>query len=296
MTIGGGTIIEPKAHKAKGFDEELISHLQRMEVGEPIVVIEEDLLSNFDLPRKPDEIAHDVNLPLSEVQNLTASLTQIGKIMCLDSKRRLYYHQSNYKKLKEQIVENLKTYHMSNPTGVGMPPLELLRNISRGLDKILLDRTLAKMVEEKTVRLTNEGKVNLTEHKVVVDKDLDATIKKIEKVFLDAGYKPPDYKSLLAKNLGPENIVKKAHRYMLDIGTLVNAGEGVVLHKKYVSEAEQKLIEYLKKNAEIRVSQFRDLLGASRKFVLPLLIYFDTHGVTIKRGDVRVLGQKYRLP
>jgi selenocysteine-specific elongation factor len=294
MTIGGGIIIEPKASKAKGFDEELISHLQRIEVGQPIVVVEEDLLSNFDLPRKPDEIAHDVNLPLNEVQNLMQSLTKAGKITCLDEKRRLYYHESNYQKLKEKIVENLKVYHKSNPTGVGMPPLELLKSISRGLDKILLDRTLTKMAQENTVRLTTDGKINLFEHKVVVDKDLDATIKKIEQTFLDAGYKPPNFNEILAKNLGPEKMVKKAHRYMLDTGVLVNAGEGIVLHKKYVKEAEQRLVEFLKKNGEIRVGQFRDLLGASRKFVLPLLIYFDTRGVTIKRGDVRVLGQKYR--
>ena len=139
MTIGGGAIIEPKATKAKGFDEELISHLQRMEVGEPIVVIEEDLLSNFDLPRKPEEIAHDVNLPLKEVENLIESLTESGKITCFDAKRKLYYHENNHTKLKKKIIENLKTYHRKNPTGVGMPPLELLKNISRGLDKILLD-------------------------------------------------------------------------------------------------------------------------------------------------------------
>jgi selenocysteine-specific elongation factor len=142
--------------------------------------------------------------------------------------------------------------------------------------------------------MTSDGKVNLSEYKVVVDKDLDATIKKIEKIFLDAGFKPPDFKMLLAQDIGPEPIVKKAYRYMLDTGLLINAGEGVVMHKKYVEEAEQKLIDYLKKNKEIKVSQFRDLLDASRKFVLPLLIYFDTRGVTIKRGDVRILGQKYR--
>ena len=175
-----------------------------------------------------------------------------------------------------------------------MPSLELLKNISRSLDKILLDRTLAKMSEDEIVRVTPDGKINLFGHKVVVDKDLDATMRKIEKLFLDSGFKPPDYKSVLAQNIGPEPIVKKAHRYMLDTGMLINAGEGVVIHQKYVKEAEQKLIDYLKKNKDIRISQFRDLLDASRKYVLPLLIYFDTRGVTIKRGDVRVLGQKYR--
>jgi len=294
VTIGGGVIIEPRATKAKGFDEELISHLERMEVGEPAVVIEEDLLSNFDLPRKMDEIAHDVNLPLEDVKDHMKKLQEEGKAVLLDEKRGLYYHSKNYEKLKEGIIENLQTYHKSNPTGVGIPTLELLKRVSRGLDKILLDRTLAKMIEAGIVGTTTDGKINLSEHKVVVDKDLDATITKLERLFLDAGFKPPDYKTVLAQNIGPENMVKKAHRYMLDTGVLINAGEGVVIHEKYVKAAEEKLVDFLKKNKEIRISQFRDLLDASRKFVLPLLIYFDTRGVTIKRGDVRILGQKYR--
>lgn len=293
-TIGGGTIIEPKATKAKGFDEELISHLERMEPGEPSVVVEEDLLSNFDLPRKMDEIAHDVNLPLADVQHLVKELQEGGKAVLLDEKRGLYYHTKNYENLKEKIIENLQTYHKSDPTGVGMPSLELLKRISRGLDKLLLDRTLAKMMQEGIVGATPDGKFKLSEHKVVVDKDLDIVIKKIEDLFINAGYKPPDYKSLLQLNIGPEPSVKKAHRYMLDTGILINVGEGVILHKKYVMAAEEKLIDFLRKNNEIRISQFRDLLDASRKFVLPLLIYFDTHGITIKRGDVRVLAQKYR--
>jgi selenocysteine-specific elongation factor len=296
VTIGGGTIIEPRAVKAKGFDEELISHLQRMEVGEPIVVVEEDLLSNYDLPRKMEEIAHDVNLPVDEVKKLVQALHQAKKIILLDEKRGLYYHNKNYEQLKDRIIEILKAYHKSNPAGVGMPGLELLKNVSRGLDKILLDRTLARMSQEEIVRLTPDGKVNLFQHTVTVDKNLEDTIQKIEQLYLNTGFKPPDYKSVLAANIGPDAMVKKAHRYMLDTGLLINVGEGVVMHRKYVEEAEQKIIDYLKKHKEIRVSQFRDLLDASRKFVLPLLIYFDTRGVTIKRGDVRILGQKYRSP
>lgn len=294
VTIGGGAIIDSRATKAKGFDEELISHLQRMEVGEPIVIVEEDLLSNFDLPRKIEEIAHDVNLPTTNVRDLIQTLERSGQVILLDVKRGLYYHRDNYEHLKQKITESLATYHEQNPTGVGMQSLQLLKNISRGLDKILLDRTLEKMAQDQTIRLSPDGKVNLYEHKVTVDKDLELTIKKLERLFLDAGFKPPDFKSLLAKNIDREPIVKKAHRYMLDTGMLINAGEGIVIHQKYVKEAEQKLIDYLKKNKEIKVSQFRDLLNASRKYVLPLLIYFDTHGVTIKRGDVRILGQKYR--
>jgi len=89
-------------------------------------------------------------------------------------------------------------------------------------------------------------------------------------------------------------IEREARRRGLDTGVLVYIGESISMHRDLVSQAREKLIVTLRKKPEIRVSEFRDLLDASRKYVLPLLIYFDTQGVTIKRGDVRVLAEKYR--
>ncbi|MGH2719796.1 MAG: SelB C-terminal domain-containing protein, partial [Actinomycetota bacterium] len=40
------------------------------------------------------------------------------------------------------------------------------------------------------------------------------------------------------------------------------------------------------------VAQFRDAVGASRKYVVPLLEYLDRMGVTRRQGDLRVLGPK----
>jgi len=292
-TIGGGIIIEPKAAKATGYDEELIEHLQKIEAGDPAVMVEEYLTSNFELPRKIDEIAYDLNLPQKEVNNLVEELINKEKALCIDKKRGLYYSQTNLEKLENKIKEILKEYHKNNPTDVGMPQLEMLKNISRGLDKSLLNYALKMMVQNKSIKSTGD-KISLFDFGIILDKDLDAIVRKIEKIFLDAGYMPPNYDAILSQRLGPENLVKKAYKSMLDSGVLINVGESVVLHQRLVKEAEKRLVRYLKNNNEIRVSEFRNMLGASRKFALPLLIYFDTHNVTIKRGDVRILGQKYR--
>ncbi len=293
-TIGGGVIIEPKAKKAKGLDEKLIEHLQKIEEGDPAVMIEENLLSNIELPRKIDEIAQDLNLLKSEISDIVNQLMNNSKVICIDEKRGLFYSQKNSDKLKDKITNILKEYHTKNPTNIGMPQLELQNNISKSLDKSLLKYILDTMVQEKQINKTSDSKIHLFDFKVVLDKHLDEIVKTIEKMFLDAGYKPPDYDTLLSQKLGPENLVKKAYRYMLDKGILISVGDSIVLHHTFVEQAEEKLIQFLKKNSEIRVSQFRDMLGASRRYVLPLLIYFDTHNVTIKRGEVRVLGQKYR--
>jgi len=294
LTIGGGIIIESKATKVKGFDEELIAHLERSEAGDPIVLIEENLLSNFELPRKISEIATDVNLPINEVKELAKGLTAQGKIICLDEKRELYYSQKNLKELKEKIIAQIKDYHKNNPTSIGIPGLELLKRISAGLDKFLLDITLEKMAKDNIVQISPDKKIKLSEFRITLGKEIDELISRIEKIFLETGFKPIDYNELKLMIPAKETIIKKAHQYMLDNGVLVNIGEGLVLHQKYVKEAEVKLVEFLKKNKEIKVSQFRDLLDASRRTVLPLLVYFDKRNITVRREDVRVLSQKYR--
>jgi len=293
-TIGGGSIIDPKATKAKGFDEKLIEHLQKVETGDTVVMVEENLLANFEVPQKIDEIAYDLNMPPGEVKTIVETLIIKNKAILLNKTRGLYYSQHNLEKLYAKILDILKDYHKTNPTDIGIPRLELLKNISKAMDKSLINYTLDKMSDQKSIKISSDNKISLFDFTVVLDKELNAAIRKIERLYLDAVYKPPSYKAVLEQKLGDEKIIKKAHRYMIDSGILISVGESIVFHKNYVAQAKEKLIEFLKKNKEIRISQFRDMLGASRKYVLPLLIYFDTHNVTIKRGDVRILGQKYR--
>jgi selenocysteine-specific elongation factor len=48
-------------------------------------------------------------------------------------------------------------------------------------------------------------------------------------------------------------------------------------------------VQYLRDHREITPIEFKDLLGVSRKFAIPLLEYFDGQKVTIRVGDKRVL-------
>ncbi len=40
------------------------------------------------------------------------------------------------------------------------------------------------------------------------------------------------------------------------------------------------------------MSDFRQLVGTTRKYALPLLNYYDSQGYTTRRGDVRVPGAR----
>ena len=71
-------------------------------------------------------------------------------------------------------------------------------------------------------------------------------------------------------------------------GDLVKIAADLVFHRTALELAESALMEYLQTNGQMTVAQFRDLVKSSRKYVVPLLEYFDAKRVTRRMGDQRV--------
>ncbi|MEO0094833.1 MAG: selenocysteine-specific translation elongation factor [candidate division WOR-3 bacterium] len=290
ITIGGGVILEPRAVKIKEFDDKIIEHLQKIETQDPNVIVEEILNQSFLMPLGTEDIAKDVNLPVDVVKNIIAELINNKSILVVDEKRNLYYSAANLYKLSEQILENIKIFHRDNPTLTGIPRLELMNKFPKGFDNTLFNFVIQFLKKNSKIKISNDGKISLYDFKVILNGELNSLAQKLEKIYLDSKFQTPDIEALLAQRIGHPDLVRKAYRYLLDNGTLVYIGEGIVFHRDMVEEAKDKLIKFLKERKEIRIADFRDLLNASRKYALPLLIYFDSKGITIKRGDIRVLG------
>ncbi len=65
--------------------------------------------------------------------------------------------------------------------------------------------------------------------------------------------------------------------------------EDLYFHQAAIEELKAALIDFLKKNQEITVNQFKDLTQTSRKFTIPLLEYFDSARTTVRVGEARRL-------
>ena len=59
-----------------------------------------------------------------------------------------------------------------------------------------------------------------------------------------------------------------------------------------IAQLETGLVNFLKNNGEISTPQFKDMTGASRKYVIPLIEHFDATNVTIRVGDIRKLRKR----
>jgi selenocysteine-specific elongation factor len=52
----------------------------------------------------------------------------------------------------------------------------------------------------------------------------------------------------------------------------------------------------LTERGEMTAASFRDLIGSTRKYTIPLLEYFDRSGLTIRIGDARRLKAQPEKP
>lgn len=80
----------------------------------------------------------------------------------------------------------------------------------------------------------------------------------------------------------------QAFETLLTGGALVKVHDAVYRGVQ-IAQARGKLETMLRREKQITMAQFRDLVGTSRKFAVPLLEWFDATGVTIRSGDVRLL-------
>ena len=74
--------------------------------------------------------------------------------------------------------------------------------------------------------------------------------------------------------------------YFRDSGEWRVIGDGFILDREIQNRFYEALLAL---NGEITVGSLRDATGTSRKYVLSLLEFFDSQGITRRVGDKRVL-------
>ena len=81
---------------------------------------------------------------------------------------------------------------------------------------------------------------------------------------------------------------QEAYETLLATSALVKVHDAVYRGAQ-ISEVRGRVEAALRKEGSMTMARFRDLIGTSRKYAVPLLEWFDAAGITIRSGDVRTL-------
>jgi len=285
-TLGGGVVVHPFPPRHRSADPSVPALLERVRSTDPAVTILALLEMDREFARPPrwladaaDVAERDVAkiLPHPEIEELPGR----GAVEALTTKTK-------WTRWVESVGSELREYHRKNPLLPGME-MELLRAqlpyaVPPKLFREILDRLAA---ERRLVR--DDSAVRLPEHRVKLEGTERAATTSIESLLEKGGFTPPDVKPLAETLKLP---VKRATELLQALereGKAAKVAQELYYHTTVIAKIRDMIAERIRTGGPLGAAEFRDMIGATRKFSIALLEYFDRTGFTIRVGDQRKL-------
>jgi len=287
-TIGGGYVLNPIPQKHKRFKLEIVKGLKGLENSDPEEIISYHVDESGYLGISFSSLKLMTNIPEKKLDNIIQGLLSKKNIIQVDRENKIYIHENTFDRLMKNIKDNLGSYHKTNPLKAGMPREELKTKFPPDMNSKLFTLIINQMIKSKDVAAEEET-VHLADHKVSLGTDQTDIKKKIIETYKKSGLTPPYFREL-AKTLDFDAArANDVLMLLVNEGIIIKTKEDLYFHKDAVKDLQNKLVNFLTSNGEITTPQFKDMTGASRKFVIPLIEYFDSKKVTLRIGDIRKL-------
>jgi selenocysteine-specific elongation factor len=287
QTIGGGMVLDAQPAKHRRGDAGLAAHFRLLAEGSPEEIFAHHLKQAAHQGLRLSEFLPRAELSEARLRQVAITLQRAGRARAVNADMGWYLHVEALDTLTRELRRYLETYHRQNPLKPNIS-LEELRAKVRSLGERVCLMALEELRQHGAV-VVERDRVRLATHQVALDDTRERLLNELEAEFLAAGYQPPRVEELFGKlNIGKGHD-KALLQVLLDQGRAVRLKENVVFHRSNLIKAESLLVQYLRDHREITPIEFKDLLGVSRKYAIPLLEYFDSQKLTIRVGDKRIL-------
>src|ERR1700704_4440930 len=225
----------------------------------------------------------ETGLKQSVLQLLIAALVQQKQIIQV---AEFLLSSEAVQKTREKLIATLEAFHKANPLVGGISKEELREKL--GLHQTVMEAMLAQLSRDKKAEVSGE-QVRLAGRGVEL-KDEEAKAKaQIEKAFADAGLKVPLMKEVLDKLPVDKARAQKLVTLLLRDRVLIKLADDLVFHQTALQGLRQLMATQKTKTPKIDVATFKDLLGVTRKYAIPLLEYLDQQRITRRVGDERII-------
>lgn len=280
-TIGGGLIVDPLAHKHHFKDKDIVTLLQKrvkLDLGE--LILTELKKVNF---IKKDNLLINNNYADSEIREIAELLEKEGKEIATNS----WLIDKNYwQEQKTKFMNRLNQEYELYPLQTGFP-LNKFQSYFYYLKPEIFNYLIDSLINTSKIGL-KKGIMFLLSRKPKISSQQKVLISKILKILKDNPTNPPNEKTLISQIAGGKGIIN----FLIQEGEIIKLSDGILLESKNYDIMKNKLIDFLKINGSTSIAQVRELLGISRKYIIPLLNKMDEEKITQRKENVRILKTK----
>ncbi len=188
-----------------------------------------------------------------------------------------------WRDLRQHAISVIDSWHREHPERTGVSLTDLRSSLEADLpsgdlfDILIKDLCASEFVQSGTV-------IRRATHRPTMSVQLQAAGSKLRVALTVKPFDPPS-----RSQLAPDPISQQALSFLLNAGDAVEVSEEVVMAAEHVKRATAMIQEFIRTHGPSTVSDLRQMLGSTRRVILPLLARLDRDGVTLRQGDRRIL-------
>ncbi len=221
------------------------------------------------------------------LESAVSSLDAKGRIYVIKTGETFYISSGRVGRFKELLQSELRKFHSEHPERKGMEAEEAAKCLSAGDPRFL--RELLKIFLRDKWLVLDGDRYRLSDFEPFDEAKFFSGVSGLREFVLSAGYSMPSIEEARAALGISEREMSRIITYLKEKKDLALIGDGYLLLSDIEEDLRKKLAGI---GGEITLAGVRDLTDSSRKYILPILEYFDSKGVTRRVGDKRLLLKK----
>ncbi len=291
-TIGGGRFLDLRAPVRKRRTPERLAQLDAHAIDRPdraLAALLECAPGYVDLTG----FARDRALGVGEVEHLAASLALVRiplqrTVVALSPER--------WSDLENGILDRLAAFHAENPDSPGIGLERLRLQLKPRLPAPAFAAALQAMARRQQLALDGAW-VRLPGHEAHLTAADETLWRTVEPLLAgEQRFRPPRVRDIGATIGVGEAHVRRLFKLLGRLGKVDEIAHDHFFLRDTVAEMVGVAADLAARapNKQLTAAEFRDQLDNGRKVAIQILEFFDRHGVTLRRGDLRRLN-KHRL-
>ena len=292
-TIGGGVIIDPMPAKHKrstaGVLEEFRLLADGSEAERVAVVMARAGIGGITEPR----LTPRTGIRRPALRKLLEGMFAAKEAILVDREETRALSGTVYESLLGKIVAEIKGYHERFPLKEGLSREELRTTIGMtdGTGQKIFAMALRDL-EKRGGIVAEKENIRLAGHRVQLGGEMGDLRERISSLYLGGGLAPPTVREVLERFADRKKEVASLMEVMIREGGLVRISEDLNFHRDALARLREDYRQLLIREGQATPASFRELTGLSRKFIIPLMEYFDMSKLTMQQGDRRILRER----
>ena len=285
-TLGGGRVLAILPRRRRRGRPEQVEQLRALAGGDGDARVAAVLEMAGPAGLSSEALAGRSALSARAAQAVLERLGSRGQALLFDRERRSWVAGGVARHLSERMRAAVVAFHREKPLAAGIGREELRGRLPPVTDPRLFQRLLSQLQEQGAVAAEGDH-VRMKDHATgaaggALKGEVLAALRR-------GALTPPWLAELPALVHASAADVAAVLKLLVAGGQVVRVSADLYFEAGAVTALRERLVSHLKARRELSTQEFKELVGATRKHVIPLAEYFDREKVTLRVGEKRVL-------